>query len=222
MPTLASAARAGDRPGALRVNFSPNGQHALVVTGGVQDGSGFSTAALTVLDTGTGRTRFAAAARSETRPVSAVVGGLLSRERPRLAALGLPRVQEARPVYAHPTPVAAPAWSEGLQAGQAVTLPIRLWSRPVPVRLEVRALPPKCAFRDMLPPGAPPAGFTLKVGGQAVHTDRALPAARACAAGYALDRVYVRGNRAVFLVRVYTPGFEGPNAELMAVATTLK
>ncbi|MEW6422812.1 MAG: hypothetical protein AB1511_13990, partial [Deinococcota bacterium] len=49
---LASSARAGDRFEVLRVAFSPYGTRALVVTGGVQDGSGFSVAALTVLNPG--------------------------------------------------------------------------------------------------------------------------------------------------------------------------
>lgn len=219
---LACTARAGDRLEVQRVAFSPGGTHALVVTGGVQDGSGFSAAALTMLDTGTGRVRHTASARSETRPVPALVDDLLRRGRARLLPLGLWPGKVARPVYSRRFPVQAPDWSEGVSAGQAVTVPVPLWTRPVPVRLSVRALPSRCAFPGMLPPGESPAGFALTVNGQTVHTDRSLPAGRACAARYALERVYVQGNRAVFLVRAYTPGFEGPNAEVVAVGATLR
>ncbi|SMB91748.1 DUF2259 domain-containing protein [Deinococcus hopiensis] len=219
---LVSTAQAGDRPEVQRVMFTADGTHALIVTGGVQDGSGFSDAALTVLDTGTGRTLLEARTRSETLPVSAVVQALLTREQARLARLRITPRPAARAVYARSWTTLSPAWSEGLGAGQAATFPVRLWTRPVAVRLEVRPLPSSCRWRDTLPPRAQPAGFTLKVGRQVVHLDRTLPPARACAARYALDHVYVQGNRAVFLLRAYSPGFEGPNAEVVAVAATLK
>lgn len=219
---LACTAGAGDRLDVHRVAFSPDGTRALVVTGGVQDGSGFSTAALTVLDTGTGHVRQTADARSETRPVPALVDDLLRRERARLLLPGLWPGKVARPVYTRRFPIQAPDWAEGVAAGRAITVPVRLWTRPVPVRLSVQALASRCAFPEMLPPGERPAGFTLTVNGQTVHTDRSLPTGRACAARYALEGVYVQGNRAVFLVRAYTPGFEGPNAEVVAVAATLR
>jgi len=219
---LACTARAGDRLEVQRVAFSPDGTRALVVTGGVRDGSGFSIAAVTVLDTGTGRVRQTASVRSETRPVPALVDDLLRRERARLFPLGLWPGKVSRPVYSRRFPVQAPQWAEGVPAGRSVTVPVLLWTRPVPVRLSVQALPSRCSFPEMLPSGERPAGFTLSVNGQTVHTDRSLPAGRACAARYALEAVYVQGNRAVFLVRAYTPGFEGPNAEVVAVAATLR
>jgi predicted secreted protein len=219
---LAPVAQAGDRTEVQRVAFSPHGTRALVVTGGVQDGSGFSVAALTALDTGSGRTLLSARARSETRPVPAVVDALLMQERARLAPQGLTPGRTARPVYARTFPVLAPAWTEGVKAGASRVTPVRLWTRPVLVRLSVRALPSSCAYPEMLPGGERPAGFTLTVNGQTVHADRVLPPERSCAARYALDRVYVQGNRAVFILRAYTPGFEGPNAEPLVVAATLK
>lgn len=188
----------------------------------MQDGSGFSVAAVTALDTATGRPLVHASARSETESVSAVVAGLLGREGARLARLGLRPGRVARPVYARTAPVHAPLWTEGLRAGSSATVPVRLWTRPVPVRLTVRSLPPGCRFPDLLPTGEGPAGFTLTVNGQTVRTDRLLPAGRACAARYALERVYVQGNRAVFIVRAFTPGFEGPNAEVVVVAARLR
>ncbi|GMA16341.1 DUF2259 domain-containing protein [Deinococcus metallilatus] len=220
--TLSSSARAGDRLEVLRVAFSPYGTRALVVTGGVQDGSGFSVAALTALGTGQGQRLLEAGARSETAPVPALVKVLLARERPRLLPLDLVPGVTARPVYARTFPTQAPDWAEGTRAGSSATTPVRLWTRPVPVRLTVRPLPAQCPYLGLLPPGERPAGFTLTVNGQTVHDDHTLPLERRCAARYALDRVYVKGNRAVFIVRAYTPGFEGPNAEVVVVAAKLR
>ncbi|BDP41887.1 hypothetical protein DAETH_18560 [Deinococcus aetherius] len=219
---LTPFAEAGNRQGVRRVTFSPDGTRALVVTGGVQDGSGFSTAGLTVVETGTGRTLREVSATSQTGTVEEVVASLLRRERALLARNGLTPGQTARPVFTRPSPVQAPVWTEGLRAGTSATLPVRLWTRPVPVRLSVRSLPSPCRSTDLLPPGEEPAGFTLDVKGQTLHLDRGLPASRECAARYALERVYVRGNRAVFVLRAYTPGFEGPNAEPVVVAATLR
>lgn len=219
---LAATARAGDRLDVERVAFSPDGTRALVITAGVQDGSGFSLATLTALDTRTGRTLLAVSARSETAPVSAALAGLLRREGARLARLGLRPDRTARPVYARTVPVQAPVWTEGTPAGRSTVTPVRLWTRPVAVWLTVRPAASGCRFPDLLPDGEGPAGFTLTVNGQTVHTDRVLPARRECAARYALERVYVQGNRAVFIVRAYTPGFEGPNAEVVAVAARLR
>ncbi|CAM3236256.1 DUF2259 domain-containing protein [Deinococcus saxicola] len=49
-----------------------------------------------------------------------------------------------------------------------------------------------------------------------------LPAARACAARYSLERVDVRGNRVLITVRAYGPGFEGPDATLVFIAAKLR
>ncbi|GBF05450.1 hypothetical protein DAERI_040210 [Deinococcus aerius] len=219
---LASAALAGNRLDVRQVTFSADGTRALVLTAGVLDGSGFSYAAAQALDTRTGRTLLRASAQSGTRPVPAVVSALLARERSRLAPLGLASGRAARPVFAQPVPTHAPVWTEGTPAGSTLVAPVRLWTRPVPVRLSVRRLPSGCRFSELLPRGEGPAGFTLTVNGQTVQSDRVLPAGRECAARYALERVYVRGNRAVFIVRAYTPGFEGPNAEVVPVAALLK
>lgn len=220
--SLAPTARAGDRFGVQQVAFSPDGTRALVVTGGVQDGSGFSVAALTALNTGQGQPLLEASVRSATQPVPATVHTLLVREHSRLLALGLLPGRLARPVYTRTFPALAPSWAEGTRAGAFTTTPVRLWSRPVPVRLTVRSLPARCPFLGLLPSGERPAGFTLSVNGQLVHADRVLPPGRRCAARYALDQVYVQGNRAVFIVRAYTPGFEGPNADPVIVAARLQ
>ncbi|MBB5233346.1 DUF2259 domain-containing protein [Deinococcus budaensis] len=220
--TLVTTAQAGDRLDVQGVRFSPPGTRALVVTGGVQDGSGFRVAALTVLETATGRTLLSARARSETATVASVVETLLRRERARLAAWGLEQARPARPVYARSFPVQAPVWGEGVRAGASQTTPVRLWTRTVPLRLSVRPLASPCASPELLPPGERPAGFSLTVRDQVVHRDHVLPPGRACAARYTLDRVYVQGNRAVFIVRAYTPGFEGPNADVVPVAARLR
>lgn len=219
---LSPVARAGDRLDVARVAFSPDGTRALVVTDGVQDGSGFGVARLSVLETAGGRPLYAASARSTSEPATWVRDWLLRSEAVVLSSLGLRPERAARPVYARTFPKAAPLWTEGTRAGSSATTPVRLWSRPVPVRLTVRNVPSRCAFPEMLPTGERPAGFTLIVNGQIVHADRALPPGRECAARYALDQVYVQGDRAVFIVRAYTPGFEGPNADVVIVAARLR
>lgn len=93
---------------------------------------------------------------------------------------------------------------------------------PVPIRLEVSALPPNGLSPDSLPAGARPAGVRLSVKAQTVHRDLALPVYRRCAAGYTLERVDVHGNRALLTVRSHGPGFEGPDAARVLIAVTLR
>lgn len=102
--TLAPTALAGDRFGVQQVAFSPDGTRALVVTGGVQDGSGFSVAALTALNTEQGQPLLEASVRSATQPVPATVNTLLAREHSRLLALGLLPGRLAQPVYTRTYP----------------------------------------------------------------------------------------------------------------------
>ncbi|WP_034383530.1 DUF2259 domain-containing protein [Deinococcus sp. YIM 77859] len=220
--TLTVSARAGDRLDVQRVAFSPEGARVLVLWGGVQDGSGLSVARLSVLDTASGRPLYAASARSTSESAAWVRDWLWRSEETALGRLGVRSSRAAQPVYARAFPRAAPVWTEGTRGDASTTTLVRLWSRPVPVRLTVRALPSRCAFPEMLPEGERPAGFILTVNGQTVHADRSLPPDRECAARYALDRVYVQGNRAVFIIRAYTPGFEGPNADVVTVAAQLR
>lgn len=219
---LLGGAEAGNRLDVERVAFSPDGTRALVVEAGTLDGSGFGAARLWVLSTTTGAVLRRAQAQAEAPDPAPVVSRLLRQEAGVLRQHALNPARAARPVYARTFPVMAPVWAEGTGAGTTLIRPVRLWTVPVPVALRVQPLASGCRWRDLLPPGEGPAGFTLTVRDQVIHQDRTLPPERECAARYALDRVYVQGNRAVFIVRAYAPGFEGPNADVVPVAARLR
>lgn len=220
---LGALARANDRIGLDEVRFSAGSEHVLVLASGVRDGSGFGTASLTVLSTDSGRVLLQRTRTADLAP------RVLQRNLLRspstgftLGALGLRpgRLSAPRFQRAYPTPF--PEWSDATLAGQTEVTKVALWSRPVPIRLTVNALSAQCPHLGMLPAGSRPAGFRLTVNSQVVHQDTALPPERRCAAGYTLERVDVRGNRALLTVRAYGPGFEGPDAAAVFVAVTLR
>ncbi|UQN07993.1 DUF2259 domain-containing protein [Deinococcus sp. QL22] len=221
---LASTAWAGNRLDITRVAFSPSSQHVLAVMSGTLDGSGFGAAQVNVLTTATGTTAYTTRKTAEaTAPVvlaqlltSAPVVDLFTRLSLNPGVTSVPRY---RRVY--PTPY--PSWSDGIGAGQSRTTPVALWTADsvAPIKLSVFRLPSTCP-PEYLNSGDFTSGFRLSVRGRVVYQDVALPASRTCAARYSLERVDVRGNRALFTLRAYGIGFEGPNADPVFVAVTLK
>lgn len=219
---LCSLALATDQIPVDHVRFSGDGSRVMVMTSGNLDGSGFGTASLSVLSTASGsvlhrRTRTADLGPNTLRlfllttpPTPAVL---------RAAGLQPGRVSAARFNRTYPAPY--PQWSDATTAGQTQVTPVALWARPVPIRLEVYALPSSCD-PDLLPPGGTTAGFRLTVNTQTLHQDVTLPADRRCAGGYTLERVDVQGNRALLTLRSYGPGFEGPDATPVFIAATLR
>ncbi|GGK15911.1 hypothetical protein GCM10008955_06740 [Deinococcus malanensis] len=222
LPLLAllvlSSAVAGNRLEVQRVAFNAAGTHVLVLTAGSLDGSGFSAAELQVLETRGGVTVLRARLRSEHAGVGQTIVSLTRQHRTTLQRLGLWPGRTSTPVYRRTFPVLAPVWSEGVGAGHSLTVQARLWSRPVPVELRTFMLPSRCRYQDMLPVAGRPSGMALRINGQLLYQDRALPEDRQCAASYALERLDVQGNRVVAVIRAYTPGFEGPNADAFVVA----
>lgn len=224
---LGGAARAGDLFPVQEVRFSADGRAVLVVTAGVQDGSGFPVSALAVYSTVTGA-RLAAASRREegSAEPSQVTARLLGAQRSVLGRHGLLNRPVATARYRR---TFAPfiGWADGLRAGQAGRVDVPLWSRPVPVTWRVypvraAACPAPTGRLALLPPGERVAGVQVKVNAQVVHADAFLPCSREGTARYTLDGVYVQGNRAAVLMRGYRPGFEGPDADLLVIATTLR
>lgn len=216
MPALAA-----NRPEVTRVAFAPDGAKVLVLTRQVLDGSGFPEARLVVLDTATGRTLRDRTLSDQTPGVTpaALEAQMLREEQARLRGWNLWPGRTSVPRYRAPgSPF--PTWGEGFGAGQSRSVPVSLWSRPVPVALAVRASGATCDYPELLPGGAVPAAFTLRVGGQRVATAQArLPS---CAARFRLDRVDVQGDRVLLTVRAYRPGFEGPDALPVFVAARLR
>ncbi|GGR86185.1 DUF2259 domain-containing protein [Deinococcus sedimenti] len=218
---LTSLAGANERLPVTQVRFSADGTQAMAVVNGVRDGSGFGSAQVTVLDTQSGRTVHQATRTADAGPAS-VLNALLTTPATRAAVAPFTARPLSTPRYQRAYPVPYPRWADGIRAGQAEVTPVRLWTRPVPVRLEVLRLPAQCPYPEMLPPDERPAGFRLLVNGQEVWRDRTLPAERACATRYRLDRVDIQGNRALLTLRALTPGFEGPDAVPVFVATLLR
>ena len=217
---LGVPALAANRPEVTRVAFSPGGARVLVLTRQVLDGSGFPEARLVVLDTATGRTLRDRTLSDQTPGVTpaALETRVLRAEQARLKGWDLWPGRTSVPRYRAPASP-FPAWSEGIGAGQSRRVLAPLWSRPVPLVLDVRASGAACDYPELLPGGAVPAAFTLRVGGQRVTAQVRLPG---CAARFRLDRVDVQGDRALLTVRAYRPGFEGPDALPVFVAARLR
>lgn len=214
---------ANERLPVNQVRFSPDSARVMVLTSGVRDGSGFGTASLKVFSTATGTLLYSRQRTADAAPNALRWGLLVTPPTPAtLSAHGLApgAVSAAKYNRAYPQPF--PQWSDGLGAGQTGVTPVALWSGPVPVTLNVYALPSTCPYGGLLEPGAVPAGFSLTVNTQTVHRDVSLPADRLCAARYSLERVDVRGNRVLITVRAYGPGFEGPDATPIFIAATLR
>lgn len=215
---LSGVAHAGDRLAVTRVAFNASGSHALTMVQGTQDGSGFPVARLHLLNTSTGREWKASAQTQNTSTTpTALMTALLNAHRSSLKRQGYASGVTSAPRFNRPGPTLAPSWQEGVGAGQTQRNSVRLWTRAVPVNVQVLPAQTPCKWTSMLPVGAVPARMVLSVNGQQVAAT-AVP----CAARYTLERVDVKGNRAVFTLRAYTPGFEGPNAEPLFIATTLK
>ncbi|ALW89022.1 DUF2259 domain-containing protein [Deinococcus actinosclerus] len=219
--SLTSLAGANERLPVTQVRFSADGAQVMTVVSGERDGSGFGTAQVTVLDTRSGRIRYAATRTDDATP-RRVLNALLNTAATRSMVAPFTARPLSVPRYQRVYPVPYPRWPDGVRAGQVEVTPVRLWTRTVPVRLEVLRLAARCPYPEMLPPGEVPAGVRLTVNGQEVWRDRTLPAARACATRYTLERVDVQGNRALFTLRALTPGFEGPDALLVFVAALLR
>ncbi len=219
--SLTSLAGANERLPVTQVRFSADGAQVMTIVSGERDGSGFGHAQVTVLDTRSGRIRYAATRTDDAAPRH-VLNTLLNTAATRAAVAPFTTRPLSVPRYQWAYPVPYPRWPDGVRAGQRQMTAVPLWSRPVPVQLDVVRLPGRCPYPEMLPPGEVPAGVRLTVNGQEVWRDRALPAARACATRYTLERVDVQGNRALFTLRALTPGFEGPDAVPVFVAALLR
>ena len=215
---LTGVAQAGDRLDVTRVSFNAKGTHALAMVQGTQDGSGFPVARLHLLNTSTGREWKASSRTQKTNTtVQALMKALLNAQKPSLKGQGYASGVTSVPRFKRTFSTQAPTWQEGVGTGQTAQNSVKLWTRPVPVNVQVLPAQTPCKYANMLPQGVTPARLVLRVNGQPVAAT-AVP----CAARYSLERVDVKGNRALFTLRAYTPGFEGPNAEPLFLATTLQ
>lgn len=220
---LSSLALANDLIPVDHVRFSGDGRQVLVLTSGTLDGSGFGTASLSILNTASGGALYRRSRTADLEPNTLRLQLLGTPPTPAtLRATGLQQGRASAARFNRVYPAPYPQWTDATAAGQTQLTPVALWSQPVPIRLEVYALPSTCPYPDLLPAGTTSAGFRLTVNTQTVHQDVALPTDRRCAGGYTLERVDVQGNRALLTVRSYGPGFEGPDATPVFIAVTLR
>lgn len=220
--TLSSSAVAGDRIPVVQVRFSPHATRVMAVTAGMQDGSGFGAASVDVLNTTSGATLYRRTLTQDAPPNTVKNRLLAAPPTPAtLTVSGLRPGVPSTPRYQRTYARSYPEYTEATLAGTTTVTPVALWTGPIPIKLTVTARPGACPDPDLLN-GYVAAGFTLSVNGQVIHTDAALPAARRCTVGYAVDRVDVRGNRILVTVRGYSFGFEGPDARPVFVAATLR
>ncbi len=218
-----TCAAANERIPVNQVRFSTTSARVMVLSSGERDGSGLGTASLKVFSTATGAQLYSRQKTADALPNTLRWSLLTTPPTPAtLSAYGLTPGAVSAAKYNRVYPQPFPQWSDGLGAGQTGVTSVALWSVPVPITLNVYALPSTCPYGDVLEPGAVPVGFRLTVNTQTIHRDLSLPADRKCAARYALERVDVRGNRVLVTVRAYGPGFEGPDATPVFIAATLR
>lgn len=223
LTVLTTTASAGHRFPVVSVLFSPNNDSVMATVAGVQGGSGVSQAQLVVLNTATGdEIRNTAINSTPAKPLTpaTVLNELLRREQGLLSSSGFQIKRAPTLRYRKVFSASNPSWNEGIKVGESSVYDIRLWSKPVPIRLSVRqgnnaGCPTGSA---QMPSGEGPASFVINVNGQDIYPKK-VPA---CAARYTLERVDLSGNRIMFTVRAYSPGFEGPNADPIFVATLLR
>lgn len=213
------AADAADR---ALIGFSADGRWFAFEEYGVQDGSGFPYATLTVIDLHKDAwapgTPVKALVQDEASTVRAARDDVAKRAGPILRELGI----------GHPGRLLA-----SNAVSEEVADPARMVFRPhhnlpdlVTVRLEAFPLPASC-------PGAEekPVGFALLASrgdepGKEVYRDKAIPPSRGCPLEYRLADVVAFDAKAgvtrhVVLVHVLRFGFEGRDARFLAVPVAL-
>jgi predicted secreted protein len=89
--------------------------------------------------------------------------------------------------------------------------------RALDVRLSEVPATSSCTATAALPPRESVRGLRLTVNGRVLQADARVPASRACAYAYSLEEVRVFADLVVVRVRVFTPGFEGPDAFALVV-----
>ncbi|GGR04452.1 DUF2259 domain-containing protein [Deinococcus ruber] len=204
---------AADFPDTVQQGFSPDGAYHLLLTAYYQDGSGFPRAALQITDVRRNTILYRREQTWEQEEGSAAdLAALVAQWRSGQASV-LSRYHLAAPVpgtrlFQLPplTPQSYPATS----AGSVATRLGRLSLSSFP-------LPSKCTHNDF-----PTLGFALGLGVRELQHDRRLPASRACASGYRLETGYQYKNSVAIILRVYSPGFEGPDAVPLVVTAVVK
>ncbi|ULH14898.1 DUF2259 domain-containing protein [Deinococcus sp. KNUC1210] len=214
---LSGRTLAADFPNIVQQGFSPDGAYHLLLTSYYQDGSGFPRAALQITDV---RRNVILYRREQTwrdeaeeeEGSAAALAALVAQWRSGQASV-LSRYHLTAPVPGTRLFQLAPLTPQSYPAARASGVATRLGH----LTLNSFPLPSGCTFNDF-----PTLGFALSLGVRDLQHDRRLPASRACASGYRLDTGYQYKNSVAVVLRVYSPGFEGPDAVPLVVTAALK
>ncbi|WP_261663675.1 DUF2259 domain-containing protein [Deinococcus sp. Marseille-Q6407] len=221
---LATQAAAANLPQPYLYGFSPDGAYHLMLTYWTEDGSGFPAAQLRVVRQGVGvmlEERLVAReeAGAGTRTSEQLAQDLLTKHAARLRALGLERPVPGRVLWAQGAPLPSlSGWPA--QDPQTVTL-----AKGAPGGVQNIEVSPQAAFNTCTAAGllpAAPVGLRLRVNGQDWFRDGTrLPENRACVAAYRLEAAWQLGDAVAVLIRAYSPGFEGPDAQTLTLLSRL-
>lgn len=222
----ATAALAGDAASFNPLGFSEDGRYFAFEEFGIQDGSGFPYANLTILDV----TEDKWAAGSPFRIRLEEDGSTLAEARDAARLAAAPHFDSLE-IEAPALTVALDGDGEPAGDGSAMTFGKPGYGLDVPQ--DIATLTLTTTLPDYSGPCVadygfdPPVGYTLALdapsGVTTLHEDVAVPASRGCTVAYRLYGVFApyewawRGLAPVAVISVFTNGFEGPDRRFIAL-----
>ena len=212
---LFGLARAGDTTLLTLTGFSGDGAYVAFQETAIGDGSGFPHSVLGVVDVSrntlvyrnttsieiSGATENQARAKAATQAVAV------------LKKYGIQPGDQGRFVFGN--------FAGGRETLSAKTsFEFAALGRTYSLEVITRDLPltTKC---DMTAPQLLEVRLSSANANRVLQRDTKLPASRGCAYAYQLHSVFLKGSGLVVFFAVYTPGFEGPNLDWMAVTAKL-
>lgn len=226
---LTAPAFAGDAAQFQPLGFSEDGRYFAFEEYGIQDGSGFPFANITILDTAADKwaagSPFRIRLEDDTAALTDARDAARTQAEPHLEALALT------------APVLTVALNgDGEAAGDGSLLGFGKPGYGLEGLQDPATLTLTTALPDYSGPCTtdygldPPVGYVLTLetgeGATELHADAAVPASRGCTVAYRLYGVFApldwagKGLQPVAVLSVYTHGFEGPDRRFIAVPVT--
>ena len=202
---------AANAPRVVTQGFSPDARYHLLLTDIVLDGSGFPSAALQITDVAHNTIAYRREQvwkEADGAQLNTLVQGWRASQAGVLKTYGLTAPVAGKQVF-HMSPLPPLAYP----AATTVSVQSSLGR----FTLSARPLPSSCSFND-----GPTQGFSLTLGPRVLQKDARLPSSRACARGYHLETAWTYKTGVAVILRVYSRGFEGPNATPLVVTGSLK
>jgi predicted secreted protein len=229
MALLAAPAQAGDAAQFNPLGFSADGRYFAFEAYGIQDGSGFPYASLTILDVAEDKwaagSPFDVRMEDDTATMADARDAVRAEAEAQLDALELT------------TPALTVALNgDGEPAGDGSLLSFGKPGYGLDALQDPATLSLTTTLPDYTGPCTtdygfdPPVGYVLTLetstGSTELHADQAIPASRGCTVAYRLYGVFAplewayKGLTPVAVLSVYTHGFEGPDRRFIAVPVT--